>query len=301
MQLPFHTTYLTRQQLQVIRRFYRLFPRCTRFGPIPVPFLLAFAQQLYNRAKVRNITFATMKSYIGALRNVHIYNGWSTMAFSDARVLQFSHFAPKRSNHIIAPAVLPRTRHIVTIRDFQRAVQTVIQSGFQYADVVILTASLVAFTTLARTYELLHAPTRPDTLSWDRVSRAASSDFRIALLHPKVLRDYTQVLQPFRLNAPINPHQWLQKLSELRVSVTNMWCLQDGTRIYTRDLLTKFAALANLNPNQLDESSFRAGGATYLISIGWSFDHLQLFGRWDSDAFKVYIRQLPDAFYRSHQ
>ena len=56
------------------------------------------------------------------------------------------------------------------------------------------------------------------------------------------------------------------------------------------------ARFAGLKVTQLDVSAFRAGGATYLLNHGYPIQTIQLMGRWDSDAFRRYIRTLPDVF-----
>lgn len=39
--------------------------------------------------------------------------------------------------------------------------------------------------------------------------------------------------------------------------------------------------------------SLRAGGATFFASLGWPDDRIQHLGRWQSSAFKIYIRKNP--------
>lgn len=72
-----------------------------------------------------------------------------------------------------------------------------------------------------------------------------------------------------------------------------LFCFLDGTPI-SRRFFTKKMQLslnwANCSPKDYKGHRFRIGAATSAASMGISEQHIQVMGRWRSDAFKKYIR-----------
>jgi len=69
-----------------------------------------------------------------------------------------------------------------------------------------------------------------------------------------------------------------------------LWLRADGS-IPTRSW---FISLLKIYfPDNVAGSSLRAGGASWLASLGASGDLIQAAGRWSSDTFKIYIRKHP--------
>ena len=62
-------------------------------------------------------------------------------------------------------------------------------------------------------------------------------------------------------------------------------------RNHVSKFVKEMAALAGLPTSEYDTHSFRAGGACALWAAGYSCADIQVFGRWRSDCFRIYICQ----------
>jgi site-specific recombinase XerD len=58
-------------------------------------------------------------------------------------------------------------------------------------------------------------------------------------------------------------------------------------------ILNQAAQKINVPYENITPHSFRVGGATHLFAAGVSEDLIKLWGRWKSDAYKVYMRLTP--------
>lgn len=65
---------------------------------------------------------------------------------------------------------------------------------------------------------------------------------------------------------------------------------KEGGRLLSRDNVVNM--LKAIDP-ELTGHSFRAGGATYLASIGVREEDIKRMGRWTSDAWQIYVREHP--------
>jgi hypothetical protein len=289
---------LRRPQRNFIIALHRKHPELTLGQEPSLAFLLSYAHSLLQRVANREILHSTFRAYMSHLRTYFKIHGWNMQTFDRVELQNITYFRLRR-----IPVNYLRTkssRHLITVSLLRTVCLTTQKNGFRHDDVVITTLALVAFFGLVRTYELLHSPTHPETMDWSQVSLTAQSDFRITLSHPKINKSYTQYIQPIRQDGILNPHHWLTNLQTFTGGSKDMWHSSTNSRLYTTDFLSSFARLANIQANSLDCSSFRAGGATFLLHSGYSHSFIKTFGRWDSESFVVYLRSLPDAFYNSN-
>jgi hypothetical protein len=261
------------------------------FGnPIPLQSLIAYIDWQLQKCRNNTLSKDSFGHYIHSLSEYHRYNAWSLSVFSQKEIIQRTRFQLKN----IPIYYNFQSRPIVNYETLRAAALNVLARGCHHDDVVVLTIAITAFSSLARTYELLHPP-HYEPMQWSCLYRTPSGAFRIRLPHPKVHKGYLQELQPISLPFPLNPTYWLSLLAT-HANSHYPWHLHNGQRLQTTDFLSLFSNLANIHPSKTDVSAFRAGGATFFLNHGYSIPTIQLMGRWDSDAFRRYIRTLPDAF-----
>jgi hypothetical protein len=282
-------------QKKFILLLHKKFKNLTLGQPIELAFLLAYARRLLLQVEQQQISHQTFKQYFSILRAYFKVSGWSLDPFANKELQLLCTYRLRR---------LPRMykysdRLTITTLVLKKVCEKVKANGYRHDEVVVTTLSLVAFFGLARTYELLHPLTYKATMSWHNVHTTVTGDYRILLSHPKIAKSYAQCIQPMRHDGIINPHTWLTILKDYTDGRKDMWSLTDGTRLTTNSFLVSFARLAGVYSSGLDRSSFRAGGATYLLHQQYSHSFIKTFGRWDSEAFTVYLRCLPDAFYNA--
>lgn len=102
-----------------------------------------------------------------------------------------------------------------------------------------------------------------------------------------LLRTYLQRLRQER--GPPSPAQWL--FPNLQSTKSNALLNKGDFIRWTRGLLQA----AGHDPARYTGHSFRAGGATDLYAGGATPRHIQLAGRWKSEAYLIYIRDHPEA------
>jgi hypothetical protein len=119
---------------------------------------------------------------------------------------------------------------------------------------------------------------------------------KILLPYNKTNNLTTPYLQLTPRNSPYNTVHHLQILTDTLHNNPNwspetpLWSLSDNI-VASRDWLT--SSLSNLIQFHLGESSFRAGGTTYYLYEGHSFEAIVNIGRWTSDTLHRYIRSDP--------
>ena len=288
---------LRRPQRNFILALHSKNPQLTLGQEPSLDFLLSYTKSLLQRVARKEILHSTFRAYISHWKTYFKVYGWNIKTFERVELHNITHFGLRQ-----LPVNYLRTkknRFLITVPLLRRVCLAVQHNGFRHDDVVIISLALVAFFGLVRTYELLHSPTHPEPMDWTQVSLTAKYDFRITLSHPKINKSYTQYIQPIRQDGILNPHHWLTILQTFTGTSKNMWHSSTNSRLYTADFLSSFARLANIPAESLDCSSFRAGGATFLLHSGYSHSFIKTFGRWDSESFVVYLRSLPDAFYNS--
>ena len=259
-------------------------------GVITLPALLAYLQYFLPKLQKHTLRITTFQKYLASLKAFHTYNGLAWDLLNHPIVISFL----KVEVHQI-PQPQTKQGYCVTYSDLVKAASSTNLSNLD--QVVTLTIAIVLFSSLGRVFEILHPASHPQMpyscLQYD------VSDYRIFLLRPKTTKTYSQFLFPIRLPSPINPQHWLIIYNSIRPSSSpNLWCSTSGERISSSWFLTSFKELASLPPSvTLDCTSFRSGGATYL-SDKVPMDKIILLGRWDSNAYIRYMRQLPSTMFR---
>lgn len=89
-------------------------------------------------------------------------------------------------------------------------------------------------------------------------------------------------------------HELSKRDPRLKITVDSpLFMLRNGTIATRWDMNTRFKKLVTqmgLDPTRFKLYSFRIGGATSLAQRGVDHGHIQLAGRWRSDAYRIYIR-----------
>ena len=111
--------------------------------------------------------------------------------------------------------------------------------------------------------------------------------------HNKSLKPVELIL-PAQVDKSICPVENLRKYLILRGNHSGpLFCFKDGTPVsrqfFTNQLKINIS-FCGLNPHLYQSHSLRIGGASYYAELGMSDSQIRLIGRWNSDAFKRYIR-----------
>ena len=115
--------------------------------------------------------------------------------------------------------------------------------------------------------------------------------FKIFLERPKIVRPTSQYISPIQAYDKSNPSYWMTLLDILRpVSFTSPWQLGPNIHATSRWLFSLFSSIIPDTLGLLGPCSFRAGGFSYLISLGHDFRLIAALGRWSSDAVERYLR-----------
>ena len=180
-----------------------------RFGqPIPLLALIQYVEMLIKKCQSYKLQPENLLAYIRSLEDYHSYNAWSTTIFQNKAVRQQLYCKLKN----IPMRYQYKPRPIVSIEDLHRASNCVLRNGCLYNDVVVLTIAIIAFSSLARTYELLHA-IQYEPMKRQCLYSTRSGSYRIWLPHPKVHKGYLQELQPISLPANIHATLWISVMS----------------------------------------------------------------------------------------
>lgn len=287
MSTKYQTSHLTENDKRALKQYFRYYPNAV---PSLVS-LVKWARRLLEKVKQNKMQHATVLRYFQSLKNYFKYYGIDSQVFRHPSLIKLLDFALRR----IPVRYTHKYRYTIYPEDLERAAKEALTTG-NPTDVMTVTFAIVAFTSLARTHELVHAP-RHQPLTWANVHQTRNQKYRFLLQQPKTHKGYNQYLEPFNLHHPINPHQWIERLKKITGGsgiIFNL--LLNSARPTTRSMLNNFGRLAQVNPKLLDSSSFRAGGATYLLQKGCSDAQIMRFGRWDSKAYTRYLRTLDDAF-----
>jgi hypothetical protein len=101
-----------------------------------------------------------------------------------------------------------------------------------------------------------------------------------------------------RVGGLLCPSEALRKLFKvcpelLQEGYAGPLCSGDGVHPISREEIQGWlragAADTGVPPERIGTHSLRIGGATALYAMGWSFGHIQRFGRWKSEAFHGYL------------
>ena len=121
----------------------------------------------------------------------------------------------------------------------------------------------------------------------------ANNGYSIMIPHPKVRSNTNQYLVLLPRNDPSCPIAAINLLLSALPDQSpdrRLWQLPDGVKADRHWFNTIMEVFL---PRPFDCSSFRAGGATHLASIGTPTEIIRNLGRWKSCAWELYIRAHP--------
>jgi hypothetical protein len=158
-------------------------------------------------------------------------------------------------------------------------------------DLILGTIATSLFFGLGRISDLLFSPT------WDWPMQKSSiikqsNDYIFLIEHPKIYTTHSQYLSPVRAKGMLNPGLWISWLLQSQtIHAVFPWRLKNGTYLTAKSFKEHFSKVVEIP--LIGESSFRAGGASFLVSKGTPLDIILILGRWKGDAFQRYLRDHP--------
>jgi len=189
-------------------------------------------------------------------------------------------------------------KRALTILDLERFIIAQ-PSTLSYDKTLFITILLTGFFGLFRLNELLYPDNAklrdPRKLMLRSSFSVSSSSFTGLLPGHKADAFFTghQILIHKR-DGPVNPVHffslYLSNRDHLFPGFIPLWLRSDGS-VPTRSWF--MSILKSTFPDNVAGSSLRAGGASWLASLGASGDLIQAAGRWSSDSYKIYIRKHP--------
>jgi hypothetical protein len=119
--------------------------------------------------------------------------------------------------------------------------------------------------------------------------------FKIFLERPKVIKKYSQYVSPVQAYDKSSAAYWLTMMEIQSVdNYTSPWQLDENSHASSAWLYNLFSTAVPESTGLLGPCSFRAGGFSHMLAIGYDFRLLASLGRWDSNAIEHYIRNNPD-------
>ena len=237
---------------------------------------------------VRGYAPSTMITYVSAIGYLHKISGFSdpTREFVIQKLLAG---AAK-----IAPSVDPRlpVTHILLHRLIEDLPHYV---SAHYNRVLIAAMFSVAFFGLFRVGELTVSKFG-DVLLHLKDLKVQGDHFVISIAKYKHSKSNTAIQIPIerQSDTTICPVTLLFNYLSLRgTSPGPLFMFTSGSHV-PRQFFTKTlsggVSFIGLQPSLYKSHSFRIGGASHLASLGFSDAQIRMRGRWESDAFKRYIR-----------
>jgi hypothetical protein len=263
-------------------------------GSIPLDTLLLFIDVQIAREMNGTIKINTLLYYLSALKGVHDANGIVWTARDNPRVK----FVLKR---LLRAPGLPSQEgsqdHPVSLLELKSFCESLDIN--KLSDVVAGTLATCLFFGIGRTPELLHAKEHPPMLRTALRKKASPTGgdptYSFCLCFPKVRTVTTQFISPLLSYGITSANFWISRLISLS-KYTNLWQIdREGTIPDSRWLFDRFRPFISRDSLQnLGQSSFRAGGCTFLAASGHTLSNIQLLGRWETlKAFNRYLRDHP--------
>ena len=167
-----------------------------------------------------------------------------------------------------------------------------------YVQILASTMLNVSFHALLRVGEY----TAPTAIADSKILVTGVTVYRdqiwLKIMSPKTAKESFQTAVVHKTSLVHDPYELLVDYLKIRVAGTaSLFTLQDGlsvTRTWFREHVFSSGEMYSLPKGLYATHSCRAGGATYLASKGLSDGELQKRGRWTSNTFLKYIRQLND-------
>ena len=261
--------------------------------------LLLFATYLANT----NISYATIKIYISAIRHLHVTTGMHS--FFNLQLtprLQQVLKGIQKSQSVTLP---PKVRLPITIKMMESIKRLIWQTPKTYTNLMIWAAWCLAFFGFLRVSEF----TIPSNSQFDEASHLCLNDISIdSRDNPKMLqiRLKQSKTDPFRRGVSIYlgttesnlcPVKGILPYLALRGTCTGPLFIYPDGRGLTRQRFK--AALDNLltdlhmDKKHYNTHSFRIGAATSAKQANIPDTYIKMLGRWRSDAYQRYIRTSP--------
>jgi hypothetical protein len=164
-----------------------------------------------------------------------------------------------------------------------------------YHKLLIKTMFIVAFFGLMRIGEITITTNDKDSLQLNQIT-FMQRHVKIIIKHFKHNKNALprDLLLPKQEQKQICPDQLLTNYLKLRgLKAGALFCFPGGksvTRNYFTEKLKTGLLFCGLDVNRYKTHSFRIGGASYYASLGMSDTQIRFMGRWESDAFKKYMR-----------
>lgn len=254
--------------------------------PADVRTTALFAQYLSRSYKP-----STIRTYFSALSYKYkMQNVWDpTTAFLVKQaLLGIWNLNPSVDSRL--PITLPILSRL--IKSVTHATSTTYQ-GFLFE-----TMFIVAFFGLFRIGELAHTPAGHAIQRNDVIDDQQQQQIIIhmsSFKHSKRGQIHKVILQHHH-PGPCPVHALLAYISmRPSSSHTQLFLHANGSPVSYKDFCTVLNSCCTnlgLPQHKIQSHSFRIGGATYFSSLGYSDSQIRSLGRWNSNAFKKYIRQL---------
>ena len=257
------------------------------FLPASQELLCLWATDLSKRVKP-----ATINGYLSAVRSLHIEHGLmfdiGDRALLDRIMLGIKRNAPDKEQK----RRLPITTALV--KQFSTRFKLHL-----YNHAVLFAALCTAVGGLFRPSEICprsaSKPARLLTLSSLKWEAGPPLHFTIHLNQSKADSEYKGAT--VRIIWPIAVSAMQHYLSMRPRSAVPLFAMTDGSPLTYRALLDNTASLVRalgIDTKKFRGVSFRAGGATSLAEAGADNGIIQAFGRWKSQAFKLYVDNQPE-------
>jgi hypothetical protein len=252
-----------------------------------------------NRILDGNITTGTLAEYLSTLCAIHVDNGidWKDIRYDFRIIRQVKLINRNPAN----PPHITKQDYSISHKQMIRFCSSLDTQNHNHVVAGAIATSL--FWGLGRVPELIHSHIH-SRLSLPSIIPHITEDggrlFKIFLERPKVWKPYSQYITPVLSNDNSAAAYWLTLLNILSPNnYTSPWQLNNVTHADSAWLYRLFSAAVPESTGLLGPCSFRAGGFSHMLSIGYDFRLLASLGRWDSDAVERYLRNHPDVIVKA--
>lgn len=190
-------------------------------------------------------------------------------------------------------------RRPITIKILKRLCNVVVRLFTnKYNRRLIKAMFCLSFFALLRIGEITTSKTANHTLQYSSVTVSKKKGYpkklSVTLKHYKhSVSPFTIILKPFSIKE-VCPVQAVSDYMAIRSSITGpLFINEKGTPITNKQFtktLRRCISKLGLDPSLYTSHSFRIGGATFAHSQNLSDSQIRQLGRWNSDAFKSYLR-----------
>ena len=286
---------------QAGQKRYLFFCSAARRPAIPTSeeTLMMFASYLAKGG----LSHQTIKVYLSAVRNLHVTKGQHldyTAALTPRLEMVLKGIKKDSAHH--NP---PQIRLPITVNIMQSIRRILAMSPEDHNSIMIWAACSLAFSGFLRSSEF----TVPSQSEYDPASHLSPSDVSLDNpLQPSLI--YVTIKQsktdPYRKGATICLARTASNLCPvlallpylvLRGSQPGPLFVMQDSAFLTRSKFTarlrEILREAGIDDSKYASHSFRSGAATTAAEVGISETHIKMLGRWESDAYQVYVKTPP--------